>query len=504
MSGRAPALGAGLLAAALAAHALSYGDTSQDDAFISFRYARNLLDGHGLVFNPGERVEGYTNLSWTLLSAVAQAAGLDAARAAAGAGALAVGALALIAAGLARRLDRGAAPGWAVVAPALLVAEGGLALEAVQGLETALFAALVCAGLLRAIDEHEQPARPPLSAVAFAAAALTRPEGALAFGLCFGARLLLQRGRIGARAWVGALLMGVVLGSHVGWRWSYYGDLVPNTFHVKVGGGWRAAMRGVAYVGDYAAGHLAWFGAAALGGLALVRGRGAAGGPLIAVALVLPWLAYVAAVGGDYKATGRFMHPLLGPLAALAAVGARAAGARLGPRGPWVGGVLAAISLAELSARWPGLGEEAAWRAHDTQRRLLIGAWLREQVPPTTVLAIHSAGAIPYASGLPTIDLWGLTDKHIARAPAPEMGSGMAGHERTDYSYAFGREPELYLPEEGLLTDAPVRLPVPSDFPPDFEQTYRQLSVQIGPGWLNLFHRADWRLQGAAGDAPPR
>ena len=37
-----------------------------DDAFISFRYVRNLLEGHGLVFNPGERFEGYSNFPWTL------------------------------------------------------------------------------------------------------------------------------------------------------------------------------------------------------------------------------------------------------------------------------------------------------------------------------------------------------------------------------------------------------------------------------------------------------
>ena len=37
-----------------------------DDAFISFRYVRNLLAGHGLVFNPGEYVEGYTNFLWIL------------------------------------------------------------------------------------------------------------------------------------------------------------------------------------------------------------------------------------------------------------------------------------------------------------------------------------------------------------------------------------------------------------------------------------------------------
>ena len=37
-----------------------------DDAFISFRYVRNLLEGNGLVFNPGEYVEGYTNFLWIL------------------------------------------------------------------------------------------------------------------------------------------------------------------------------------------------------------------------------------------------------------------------------------------------------------------------------------------------------------------------------------------------------------------------------------------------------
>ena len=48
-----------------------------DDAFISFRYARNLLEGHGLVFNPGERVEGYSNFLWVLeLAAVWRALGV--------------------------------------------------------------------------------------------------------------------------------------------------------------------------------------------------------------------------------------------------------------------------------------------------------------------------------------------------------------------------------------------------------------------------------------------
>jgi hypothetical protein len=48
-----------------------------DDAFISFRYAAHLLRGDGLVYNVGERVEGYTNLLWTLLLAGAMALGFS-------------------------------------------------------------------------------------------------------------------------------------------------------------------------------------------------------------------------------------------------------------------------------------------------------------------------------------------------------------------------------------------------------------------------------------------
>src|SRR5688572_14492820 len=53
----------------------SHGDHSghawgSDDAWISYRYARNLSEGHGLVFNEGERVEGYSNLLYVLLMAV--------------------------------------------------------------------------------------------------------------------------------------------------------------------------------------------------------------------------------------------------------------------------------------------------------------------------------------------------------------------------------------------------------------------------------------------------
>ena len=40
-----------------------------DEAMISMRYAQRLLDGKGLTWNDGERVEGYSNFLWTLSAA---------------------------------------------------------------------------------------------------------------------------------------------------------------------------------------------------------------------------------------------------------------------------------------------------------------------------------------------------------------------------------------------------------------------------------------------------
>src|SRR5262245_65923196 len=48
-----------------------------DDAFISYRYADMLVRGEGLVYNAGERVEGYSNFLWVLIAALAISLGLD-------------------------------------------------------------------------------------------------------------------------------------------------------------------------------------------------------------------------------------------------------------------------------------------------------------------------------------------------------------------------------------------------------------------------------------------
>jgi len=51
-----------------------------DDAYISFRYLENLATGHGLVYNPGEHVEGFSNPLWIFLLLPFRLAGADVVR----------------------------------------------------------------------------------------------------------------------------------------------------------------------------------------------------------------------------------------------------------------------------------------------------------------------------------------------------------------------------------------------------------------------------------------
>ncbi|MDP6931537.1 MAG: hypothetical protein QGG40_01415, partial [Myxococcota bacterium] len=117
-----------LLLAVLVALYGSLGLGLQDDTFISLRYARNLVEGHGLVFNPGEPVEGYTNFLWTLLLAFVIRLGLNTLPTVVLLGT--ASAMALVMAS--RRLGPVGWAGW--VCPVLLVGSAPLALESVQGL----------------------------------------------------------------------------------------------------------------------------------------------------------------------------------------------------------------------------------------------------------------------------------------------------------------------------------------------------------------------------------
>ena len=436
------ALGAGL-AIAVAWHDR---DMAVDDAYITFRYADNLLAGHGLRWNPDSPpCEGYTNLSYVVGIALLRACGLPPTHAALGIAAFRIVVLVWL-------LWRAAAPAgrWAPAAavPAvLLLGASELTVHASRGLETVAFAALAAAQLTALARLLASPLPRRRHAVATAAIAcllfLTRPDGVLMSAAGFAATAWLVR-RDAPRRRTLALAIGLwLLGGAVyaAAKLAWFGYLLPNPFYMK------AAVQGFAGIPEITAfvtSHwllLLLALAAVAGPLLVARVSPTAAderASLLALAIAIPWLGYGAKIVHEIGFAHRFAWPLL-PVLALATTRTLAAMAapftatspRLLPLLAW--GALAAVLWlrgAQFEQQWRHLGEP---RPHDpiTAAFLRFGDAIRDSgLGPQLTLFCANAGATPYAAGVHHVDPAGLVDDgYCLRTPAEERGRYQASQQ---------------------------------------------------------------------------
>jgi len=219
---------------ALAWAGLTAPDWTTDDAYISFRYARNLVDGHGLVFNQGERVEGYTNFLWTLWIAAGLKSGFSAEGWSRFWGLLSyLGAILLLLVNHRRLRAEFKEARWLLPLAGLgAAAIADWNIFAASGLETAPFTFLILAGFLIVVRYPERPRVLALAGLVFGLACLIRQDGVL---VAFVTGLfVLRHGRPRLRS---ALAFGaswaLIAIPFLIWRVGYYGDLFPNSYYAK-------------------------------------------------------------------------------------------------------------------------------------------------------------------------------------------------------------------------------------------------------------------------------
>ena len=208
------------------------GPRTIDDAYITFRYARNLLDGHGLVFNPGEAVLGTTTpLFALLLSALGLPLGGSEApfpvmALLVSAAADAVTAFLLIRMG--RRLGSTAAG----VATALIWAIHPWSVTfAVGGLETSLFVALLSATFYLHLT-----GQPILAAGTGGLALITRPDALIFLAPIFIDRVIVtlrKEEKARALGWQEAATFGVPVGLWIVLSTLTYNSPIPQSIFAK-------------------------------------------------------------------------------------------------------------------------------------------------------------------------------------------------------------------------------------------------------------------------------
>ncbi len=465
---------------------------AMDDAWITYRYGRNLAEGHGVVFNPGERVEGYSNFLIVAGSAVLHRLRMDPFDWVRLGGAMCLLAGVGLTGLMERRIvheqrqlaeapsyiqflfpgGRAAGAAWAWAGTFYLALCYQAAAWAVSGLETAYYllavvATMYCAARAWAspIDETRDAARERylwgLSAGSGALlAALIRVDGfVLAGALLVFVGWEVARNRRPAD-WkpvlAGVLLFFVGYGIYTGWRVAYFGSLFPNTAQAKVTGPLSSRIRdGASYLWEwFRAGGSVGLAVAVWGGWLTLRDfRGARPGvrrtsteaPTIlrlAMAVAIAHLLLIVYAGGDWMPASRFVVPILGLIGLLAGAGLR----RWRQRGflGWTTAAVAALWI--LISLWHGYRSDHTlrWCVEAARTQTLvqplerIGEWIGAVAPEDEWLAATEAGIVPYCSRLRFIDMLGLVDPHIASLPG-----GL--HEKFDAGYVLGRQPRYIL-----------------------------------------------------------
>ena len=207
-----------------------------DDAFIVYRYARDLARGDGFVFNPGERVEGVTCFLLTLALVPFSFAGLPLPRVAPLLTAIAgLTCLTLVARRHAESEGRVRLDTRDLLPALLLAASPAFAYWSVGALETVPYALLL--GLAARHHARERRDGGSASAVWLGLAGLVRPETPLIVA-ALGTDRLRTRGLASTLRWLG--IVAAFIGPFLLFRRLYFGSWLPNTYFAKVVAPWPA------------------------------------------------------------------------------------------------------------------------------------------------------------------------------------------------------------------------------------------------------------------------
>ena len=481
---------------ALCANLWKFAPFTIDDAYISFRYARNFADGHGLVYNLGERIEGYTNFLWTLLLGFEAMLGLDPVVMSKVMGAASACGTLYFTYRLAERLLPFGLP--PRVATWLLATSTLCPGYSVFGLETRLLTLLVTAGAYLVYREDEgDPRAFPWSALVFAAAGLTRPEAPLFLGLVM---LTLGRRFLGRQNLLRGVAFALPIAAHLLWRRAYYGDWLPATFFAKTGDLNAQLVGGY----DYVRGYFTFVGPAAV----LLALPGAVIGAFrrrreaIACALVSAlFTGYIVLVGGDWMPHHRFFAPVEPFLFLLIGLTLR----RLGETRSLLVLLLVLVAAGDYAVtRVKRLNKSYTrlviheYRAH-MRTAGVASDWL-VQNPPGKI-AIGDIGLVGYRTNYPLLDTLGLVDPVISRLPggyAARNGEGFRDR-------IFGEMPAYIVIIVDGMCDRPVMAgsrAIYEDprFAPNFVTGHR---IHIGgsTNWCIYEHRNHRAL--AAAGVPP-
>jgi len=437
--------------------------TLVDDAMISMRYAQHLAQGHGFVWNIGEKpVEGFTNLGWTLYLAFLHLFPIPTSKISL---VVMLTSLAILLANIyiiyriAETLlpDSKNAP---ILAATITAFYFPLVFWSLRGMEVGLLILLISFSFLLAISSNKTI----LISIILALAILVRIDALISATLI----VLYLFTKDKRSAIIPAISIIVTTFAILWFQQIYFGDFLPTTYYQKVTGfsTLERIRHGILVFNQFATRDTLFLFLFSLAGIfyyKLQRNREA----LLLLGIFLAQCAYSIYVGGDYaepetNAANRFITQGMPALIILFSwMTSRIlsdlkngqpqlalSSPKMNPAIP-----LALITLLIISGEaWFTYSIDNAPLLKADIRRVKLGLHIAEHTSPKAVIAVHAAGQIPYYSQRTTIDLLGLNDPVVAKGPS--HGEFYPGHNKWDYEYSIDQlQPDVIADNFAPLSD---------------------------------------------------
>lgn len=455
----------------------------QDDSYITYRYVKNFTDGFGLVFNIGERVEGYTCFLWVVVLAAVKKLGFDFISVSQTLGIIFALLTLLFTYNIADRIfpkgkDEFYNFCFSILAVILLASNGSFAYWSISGMETPMFGFLVTLGVYLYLKEMRSSGGFPYSSLVLLLASLTRPEGNLIFAvtvlhkLIIGYRVSKKENKLLSSIlskenliWLGVYLVPALI--YMVWRYSYYGYWFPNTFYAKTGSAFEYYKTGLDYFWEFAKAYGAYGALVALTLLNL-KSKEKYSEHLYLLMIFFVFIVYVISVGGDVLRPNRFFVPMLPVFYILAQEGLyELANILEGKKRLSYTPILMLVLVVGFSYyTFRGEAEQLKKYAELenglVDKMKLSASWFKAKQTAAgrpLVVAATTIGAISYFSEVTLIDMLGLTDKEIAHNPKPipeiSANSEIGWKERHyNVDYIMSRKPDFIYFSTGVKPSA--------------------------------------------------
>jgi hypothetical protein len=451
-----------------------------DDAMVSMRYAKNLAQGFGLVWNPGgERVEGYTNLLWVLYMSVIHLLPIAPSKTS-----LVVQMTA--AAFLALNLYYVRAIALALSSGSRLIAWGAVALTAtylpinnwsLQGMEVSLLVLLTTICTWLAIRGMETGVFQPWLYPGLGVATLVRPDMVVLFLAFLSFMLLADPVHRRRHVLWGFVILTGAIAAQTTFRIWYYGEILPNTYYLKMTGVPLTVRIGR---GLYVLLQFVWKANPLLFLLTVTLAFRQDKRIWLLFWTLAAQMAYSIYVGGDaweyWGGSNRYfciampgffvllsyaLHVVTSALIQAVQGDRPITEAALRRASVWTFAASLVYAIVNLNSihGMDALAEAALVRpvlhtgpGNGNQRDVRQALLLRHATMPDATVAVMRAGTIPYFADRSSVDLLGKNDRVVAHLPAGAVRGPIQftdfrpGHMKFDFAYSIGRlQPDVIL-----------------------------------------------------------